>query len=225
MDNNILLELSQTSIFKGVDIIDLKTILSKYSPIIKRFNKNEVIHIQDSEFNRLIIVLEGSLKARMDSEDGKTIGMEEFQKYQCVAAPILFSPKRILPVTLFALEDSKVFILDRDTLLDCSMKNRQILENILSSMSNRVSYLAKKIKFLQLTTIKQKIAFMLLQSAKSSGSNSFLLSATKEEIAKEMGVTRPSLNREIKKLVKDGIISQDKNRITIININLLKNYR
>ncbi len=225
MDNNRLLALSQTSIFSGVEILELQKLLSKYDPIIKKYKKNEIIHIQETEFDRLIIVLDGKLKARMDSEDGKTIGMEDFKQYQCVAIPILSSPKRILPVTLFALEDSEVFILKRDTLIDCSMKNRVILENILSNMSGRVSYLTGKIKFLQLNPIKQKIAFMLLKNSKAAGSKSFILSVTKEELAKEMGVTRPSLSREFANLVKEGIISQDKNNITIIKPALLKEYK
>ncbi len=225
MNNVTLVALSQSLIFKDVDIMDLKKLFSKHHPTVQKFKKGKIIHIQDTVLDKLIIVTEGKLKAQMDSEDGRTIGMEEFCPFDSVAIPILFSEKRILPVSLFALEDSTVFILDRETLIECCMLNRAILENTLLAMSGRVSYLSQKIKFLQLHTIKQKIAFLLLKESKKTGSKTFTLNGTKEVIAKEMGVTRPSLSREFANLVNNGIISQEKSKITILKPKELKDYK
>lgn len=225
MNNTILLELSQSPIFKDVDILDLKKLFSKHHTSLKRYKKGKLIQIQDSEFERVIIVFEGKLKAQMDSEDGKTINMEEFCPFQVVALPILFSEKRILPVSLYALEDSAVFFLERETLIESCMNNRMVMENTLLEMSNKVDFLSKKIRFLQLNNIKQKIAYTLLKQAKKAGSNTFKMDQTKEELAKQMGITRPSLSREFANLISEGIISQDKNSVTILKPILLQEYK
>ena len=225
MDNKMLIALSQSSIFKGIDILELKKILSPYIPIIKCYQKGETIKNQGEVIDRLIVVLNGRLKAVMDSEDGKSVGMEEFTSHMSVAIPILFSPNQILPVSLYAIEDSELFCMDRDSLINCGMNNRQIFENILANMSERVSFLSKKINFLQLSTIKQKIAYLLIKRSKETDSNIFKLPGTKEKMSKEMGVTRPSLSREFSNLVQRGIISQKKGFITILKMDELISYK
>lgn len=225
MNNQTLISLSQSQIFKDVDILDLKKLFSKHHPTLHRYKKGKFIQIQDSELDRLIIVTEGKLKSQMESEDGKTINMEEFNPFDTVAIPILFSKERILPVSLLAAEESAILVVDRETLIDCCLNNRTVLENTLMAMSKRVSFLSKKIKFLQLNNIKQKISSTLLKLSKDAGSETFTLNQTKEEMAKEMGITRPSLSREFSSLIDYGLITQNKNVITILKPESLKEYK
>ncbi len=225
MEQRELLAIAESPIFKGVDINVLNKMLVSHQPSIKHFNKSEIVWSQDSILDRLIIVIDGKLKAQMTSEDGKIINMEEFGKYQPVAIPVLFSMKQILPVSLFALEDTEVFFLPKDMLLKCCMSNQKILENTLLVMSTKFEFLSNKIKFLQLNTIKQKIANTLIRMSKMANSKTFKLSQTKETMSKEMGVTRPSLSREFANLVQEGIISQDKDIITILDPGKLRDYK
>jgi len=225
MEKRELLAVAESPIFKNIDINQLNRVLNSHQPIIKWFKKGETVWFQSQVLDKLIIVIDGKLKAQMASDDGKIINMEEFGKYQPVAIPVLFSKNQKLPVTLFAKEDSQVFLLPKEMLLSCCMANQDILENTLSVMSKKVDFLSKKINFLQLNNIKQKIATILLQESKKVNSKSFILSKTKEELSKEMAVTRPSLSREFKNLITQGIIKQDKEYITILDYTLLKEYR
>lgn len=225
MNKRELLSLAESPIFQGVDILELNKILDKHHPSIKHFSKGETVWFQDEVLDRLIIVIDGKLKAQMTSPEGKTINMEEFGKYQPVAIPILFSKDLKMPVHLFALTDSEVFFLTKEMLIKCCMANEVIMGNTMAVMSQKVAFLSNKIKFLQLNTIKQKIAAILKKESKKAGSKSFKLSLTKEELAKEMGVTRPSLSREFANLVQKGIISQDKDLITINDQEALNSYK
>ena len=92
-------------------------------------------------------------------------------------------------------------------------------------MSSKMMFLSKKIKFLQLQNIKQKIASTLLHLSDMEGSKTFKLKVTKEELAKDMAITRPSLSREFANLVQMGIISQDKDIITILDAGKLNNFK
>ncbi len=225
MEQRELIAIAESPIFHGIEINELNKILSSHHPSIKYFSKNETVWLQDQYLDKLIIVIDGKLKAQMASVDGKIINMEEFGKYQPVAIPVLFSKKQLLPVTLFALEESEVFCLPKDMLIKCCMANQTILENTMSVMSGKVNFLSQKIKFLQLNTIKQKIAATLLTLSKKAGSTTFKLTLTKEDLSKEMGVTRPSLSREFANLVQEGFISQEKDIITIVDPEGLKDYK
>ncbi len=166
MNNRELIALSQSPIFEGVNINVLNKLLESHHPSIKNYKKNETVWSQDQFLDRLILVIDGKLKAQMTSQEGKTINMEEFGRYQPVAIPILFSKKQLLPVSLYALEDSEVFFLSKEMLIKCCMENQTIMENSMALMSGKVDFLSKKIKFLQLNTIKQKIASILLKSSR-----------------------------------------------------------
>ncbi|MBN2617476.1 MAG: Crp/Fnr family transcriptional regulator [Spirochaetales bacterium] len=225
MERNELLALAESPIFRNIDILELHKILTPHNAIIKNYNKGDIICSQEEKLDRLIIVIDGKLKAQMTSTDGKIINMEEFGKYQPVAIPILFSEKNILPVTLYALENSQIFFLSKEMLIKCCMTHKQILENTMAVISSKVSFLSEKIKFLQLNTIKQKIAMTLLRCSKQANSLTFKMKQNKEELSKEMGITRPSLSREFSNLVQEGIIVQEKDIITILNPEKLKNYK
>lgn len=225
MERRELIAISQSPIFRDIDIVELDMILESHHPIVKHYAKGEIICQQGAELERLIIVIDGRLKAQMTSEEGKVINMEEFSNYQPVAIPVLFSESNTIPVTLFALDDSEIFFLSKETLIKCCMENSTILTNTMAVMSKKVDFLSKKIKFLQLHNIKQKIASTLLGLVIKNTSRSFKLGQSKEELAKEMGVTRPSLSREFMNLINEGIISQDKDFITILDPERLKNYK
>lgn len=225
MDRRELLAIAQSQIFRDIDILDLEKILIPHHPVVKHYSKGEIVYQQGTVLERLIIVIEGKLKAQMTSEEGKVINMEEFDRYQPVAIPVLFSDSNKIPVTLFALEDSEVFLLSKEMLISCCMENRTILTNTMAVMSTKVDFLSKKIKFLQLHNIKQKLASTLLGLLIKNTSRTFKLGQSKEELAKEMGVTRPSLSREFMMLLNEGIISQDKDYITIEDPERLKDYK
>lgn len=225
MKNRELLAIAQSPIFKGIEITVLQKILESHHPSVKLFKKNETVWLQDQKLDKLIIVIDGKLKAQMASEDGKVINMEEFCPYQPVAIPVLFSDNQLLPVTLYTLTDSEIFYLSKEMLLKCCMANQTILENTMSVMSGKVDFLSNKIKFLQLQNIKQKIATTLFRISASAGSTTFKLKLTKEELSKDMGITRPSLSREFANLIQSGIISQNKDEITILDSGKLKNYK
>lgn len=225
MEKRELIAIAESPIFHGIEITELNRLLTSHNPLIKHYEKNETVWLQDSALDRLIIVISGRLKAKMVSAEGKIINMEEFTNYQPVAIPVLFSKDQRLPVTLYATEDSELFLLPKEILLKCCMANQIILENTMLVMSGKVDYLSRKINFLQLNTIKQKISEILTNLSNNAGSTTFKMELTKEELSKDMGVTRPSLSREFSLLIQDGIISQKKDIITILDPIRLKNYK
>lgn len=225
MEKRELLAIAQSPIFKNIEITLLQKILESHQPNIRNYKKNEIVWLQDQRLDKLIIVIDGKLKAQMASDDGKVINMEEFISYEPVAVPVLLSKDQILPVTIHALVDTEIFCLSKEMLLKCCMANQTILENTMSIMSSKMEFLSRKIKFLQLHNIKQKIASTLLRLSENEGNLTFRLKLTKEELAKEMAITRPSLSREFSNLVQSGIISQDKDEISILDPEKLKNYK
>jgi CRP-like cAMP-binding protein len=91
-----------------------------------------------------------------------------------------------------------------------------VLINYLNIVSAKAQFLSQKITFLSYKTIKEKIAFFLLQRLKSD--SSFIqINQSQTEIAGLMGVARPSLARTIGEMESDGIIRWNRNEVDVLN--------
>ena len=95
-------------------------------------------------------------------------------------------------------------------------KEPRVLINYLNIVSAKAQFLSQKITFLSLKTIKEKIAFFLLQRLKND-SSSVKIEMSQTEVAGLMGVARPSLARTIGEMESHGIIKWERSQVTVLD--------
>ena len=82
--------------------------------------------------------------------------------------------------------------------------------------------MSRKLMILSSTTLREKLARFIL-SQPLTGST-LPLSLTREELAAYLNVARPSLSRELGRMAAEGIISCQKNSITVLQQEKLAAY-
>ena len=80
--------------------------------------------------------------------------------------------------------------------------------------------MTKKAHILSSTTLREKIAVWLLENMENGSVDTGM---NREEMASYLGVTRPSLSREMMKMQREGIIEVEKGRIVICDMDKLNN--
>ena len=90
-----------------------------------------------------------------------------------------------------------------------------MLENTLRDMGDRLVFLAEKVRYIRFATLRQKVCSYLLQLRNRSSSNEVTLPYTREKLAEMFGVERPSLSRELSRMVNEGIITIEGKIITL----------
>ena len=80
----------------------------------------------------------------------------------------------------------------------------------------------RKLRVLGSSSIREKIVRYLVQRQDREGRVSLNLS--REEMADELNVTRPSLSRELGKMQEEGILSLSRKQIQIKDQELLEEY-
>ncbi|MDR2907106.1 MAG: Crp/Fnr family transcriptional regulator, partial [Bacteroidales bacterium] len=130
--------------------------------------------------------------------------------------------QNVFPVTVTTLEKSELLFWEKDAFLELLQKNKLLLTNFLSMISDRSKFLSEKIGFLAFKTIKNKLAGFILRRANEQKQTHIILSETQQELADYFGVTRPSLARSLSLLEEEGLIRIDKKNITILDLDLLK---
>lgn len=212
----------QCSLFRDSNPAVIEKILSRYriSPI--KVHKGKSVALSGENYDKLMVIISGSLAAEMRGISGKTVRIETLPAGSAVATAVLFASDAVLPVCLTADEETHILNIPREAVLDLCSADRDFLKHYLGDMGDKVQFLAEKIRLFQFTTIRQKLIGHLLSSRQRHNRNSFRLSFSREALAEIMGVTRPSLSREFSNLVKEELISVSGRELTILDPESLK---
>lgn len=218
----IIRELLQCSLLAGEKEETILWLADQPGCRVKKYHKNAIIAFRGDRYERLQIVLQGSLTAEFQDFRGKVLKVESIREHETVASAILFAGENILPVTLTAESDCRLFEIPKEIVFMLMQKSRSFLENIVTDMGNKLSILADKIYSLQFSTIKQKISAYLLDLSNKQSTNSPELRVTKEVLAEIFGVTRPALSRCFSEMVKAGYFEQEGKIVHINSISELE---
>jgi CRP/FNR family transcriptional regulator, dissimilatory nitrate respiration regulator len=208
-------------LFSGFGIQEINSLINNCSHQIKQFSDKEVLAYSGEKVERAMIVLEGKLQGEMVDFAGNSLKIEEIGPPQMVAAAFLYGPQSVFPVNLSALSDGKMLIIFKNDFTQLLSANQHVLKNYLSIISGKAQFLSQKITFLSFKTIKEKIAYYLLQNYKP-GNQIIITNKSQTGLAGMLGVARPSLARTIGEMEADQLIRWERNRVVIVDLNSLQ---
>lgn len=207
---------SRCPILMGVSTDKLLELFANLQFQIKKYSKDEILAIQGDEVNRLLILLEGSVRGEMTDFSGHVIKIEDVSAPKPLAGAFLFGSENHFPVNVLANEPVKALIFYRGEFLKMLRLNETIQMNYLNLVSSKAQFLSKKIKFLSFKTIKGKIAHYLI-SLKPESDGTIRLPSGQQDLADLFGVARPSVARALGELENEGLISARNKMISILN--------
>jgi len=210
-------------ILSGVTPDTLLKLFGQLQFQIKQYRKDEVMAVQGDEVNRMLILLEGSVRGEMTDYAGHVIKIEDVTAPKPLAAAFLFGSENRFPVDVVANESVKVLIIYRGEFLKLLRMSETIQMNYLNLVGSKAQFLSKKIKFLSFKTIKGKIAHYLI-NLRPGTDGIIRIPASQQELADLFGVARPSVARAMGELEHEGLISAQGKTIKILNSKGLVDY-
>ncbi|MCX7788831.1 MAG: Crp/Fnr family transcriptional regulator [Spirochaetes bacterium] len=212
-----LIALKKVDLFKSVPTSTLDTWLKGFTPLQREYRKGNILLIQGKEYLDLCCILSGEVSAEIQDYSGKVLKVETLKAYESIATAVLFSPDKLLPVTVVAQTDVSTLWIPRKEILRLCRMSTEFLEKLLCDMGARLSFLAQKIRFLQFNTIRKKIAEYLLIQLRNQGKRTLQVRHSREMLAEMFGVTRPALSRVFSELCKEGVISTEGKMIQVLD--------
>ncbi|MCF8378026.1 MAG: Crp/Fnr family transcriptional regulator [Bacteroidales bacterium] len=216
--------LSLNPLFKGLNNNEIGLLIRDVHHQVKALHKNDILAVEGDSLDHLIIILEGSVVGDMMDFEGNILRIEKIEAGNTIASAFIFGESAKLPVTITAVENTRLLFIQKDDLLALFTKNKIFLRNYLDIISDRARFLRKKIRLLGLNSIKGKIAFYLLEIVKKSGSLKIILPHTQNELSEMFGVARPSVGRAFRELHKEGSIMAQGKNIVILDKNKLSGF-
>lgn len=206
-------------LFSNIESLELKKILSSMQYTIYKYKKEEIIKNEKEECNCLGLIIEGSIELQRIYSSGRYIVVKKLDKGDIFGEALIFSDNNLYPATVVASSNCNIMFINKHEVIRLCKENEMILENFICLLSNKVFMLNNKIKNQNLKSIRDKVVNFILENRQEKN---VYLNDSKETIANELAIPRPSFSRELIKLKKEGYIDYDRYKIVILDLESLE---
>ena len=211
--------ISECSLFKGINDEDVKKILTCLSAKQKSYLKNETIF--DSSYNDIKtgIVINGSVLVTHDDYWGNRSITAKIGKGGVFGEAIELDVKNRPAIVIAAENTDVVFINMKKLSSQCSnacICHKTLIYNMLGIMAEKVAALSLKLEFVTKRTTREKLMTYLSAESEKAGKTSFSIPFNRQELADFFSVDRSAMSAELCKMRDDGIIMFNKNNFTLL---------
>lgn len=201
--------LETSPLFSGMSADEARQCLKCSGAAEERHGKGAVIFTETDPPLRLYVLLEGAVNVCRESAEGRRAVMARIDEpgdlfgevhvflgrpgYGC--SVLAEAPSRVLsiPAQFFYATCEKA----------CTVHSRMI-RNMLGIFARKAFFLTRRVSLLSSGSLRRKVAALLLEHRQQDGA--VQLDMNREQMADFLGVTRPSLSREIAAMRDEGII-------------------
>lgn len=214
---------------------------------LRSINKDEYIFHEGASPRAMYILVSGRIGISRVTMSGRSILVEEIDECGDIFGEVYLFLGMPYKICTRAIEDSQIIVMSGDIFSESAGsgaapdegasvsgerngRNRTggcavdyiMVRNMLSLLSQKAYMLSSRIQVLASPSIREKAARFILERELADGSVGAGMS--REAMADYMGVTRPSLSRELGKMQSEGLIKLDGRRIVVTDQEGLEMY-
>lgn len=197
-------------LFHGIESSDLNSMMACLDGKTIDVAKGNPVFLEGAPARYVGVVLSGAVQVVREDYYGNRSVMTVLQPGELFAEAFSFAGLETMPVSVIAIKDSKVLLLDcRRVLTSCSNSchfHGLLMKNLLQGMAQKNLALSKKIRYMSQKSTKEKLMAYLLDQAKQHKSAEFVIPYDRQALADYLGVERSAMSAEIGKLKKSGQI-------------------
>ena len=209
-------------LFKNLSDQELNQFLITSGYHISDFQTGQIIALEGERLTQIGLVLEGTIEVQKNYPSGKMVVVNRLKAGGVFGEVVIFSDKKVYPSTIYSATRSKIMLIDKENVLKICLQNGKFLNNLLQLLSEKILVLNHRLHILSGETIRQKICLYLLEQYQKQKTLSIPIHISRETMAEQFGITRPSLSRELGNMKRDGMIDFDKKHIIIKDLASLK---
>lgn len=214
-------------LFRGMSPVEIDDLLSDRFEV-KTFRPGELVALQGSISDQLLIVSEGLVRGEMTDALGRSTLIEEIPAPRAVAPAFLYATENRLPVAVVAAVSTEIVCIRRTHFTSMMQQDARLLTNYLQSMADRSRFLSEKLRMQRFGTIKSKLARYFLELSQRMGNGqqpvtTIEMQHTQQQLADMFGVTRPALARTLKQLETAGLVLAKNKQVQLLDRKGLMN--
>lgn len=195
---------------------------------VQLFSKDSIILSEKDSGTALFIIISGKVKITRISNDE-----EDKEVILSILNPSDFFGEMALldgltrSATVTAMEESKVFIIQRNDFLELIKNHPEVSVALLQELTQRLRAAGMKIKALSLKDAEGKVATVLLQLADEVGKIKHGIVEIEKlpyqhELANMAGTSRETISRTLHAFAKKGLVELEGSKLRIISYEKFK---
>ncbi len=215
------MNIDQIFLFDGVKASDKERMISCFNIQRQKFETGETIWDFDRAFDKIGIVMSGSVSlSRVDSA-GNRVVLEDLSENDVFGEMFAFSEENGRGI--FAVCEKKceiAFILYENIAKRCSNAckcHTMVVENMFRVVTKKAKRLSERIEILGNRSIRDKLLSLFTMYSQKEGSRSFELPFSLSYLADYICADRSAMMRELRKMSDEGLISTDRRKIQLLH--------
>ncbi len=188
----------------------------------ERFKAGDFVRGAGEDYDELLILKDGEVAIESVGRSGRILEVERIRAVDLVLPCITFSENPVLDVDIISKVDSTIISVDKEQFIDFIWKDRECAEEFFSYLGTQFSRIVKRLSEVAMNDLKEKIASYIIELHEEQKSEVVNVPVTREELARMLGATRPSISRILSSFVEQGLIEIKRNRLTIKDLASLK---
>ena len=219
--------LAKSTIFSGMNLADIQSILACADATIELHKKGNLIFTPGGCAGKIVLVLSGSAKitASLNANAESTVEyLLPGQSFGAAMAILGLTPN----VTMRATAPCQVMFLNCEKLISpCTSgctAHYAVVRNLLFELSTIVQAQAAKVNYLHYHSLRAKLSAFLLNMGETKENISFQIPMTKTVLSEYLGISRSAMVRELCTMRDEGLISFHLNTFVIHDIATLQSH-
>lgn len=222
MDKTVLQALIKCPLFAGMSETEIEIAMAGVSYRLVNYDRHDIYSLTGMPLKSADIVIRGVLVCRMSSLSGKQVEVSRLRPGNIVAPAFIFGKDSSMPVSVETDTEVTVLRMQKPVFRALLSASEAIMTNFIHVLSNIDIFLTERMKVLSLYTIREKVAYLLMEQAGEQGSDIIHLHRSRQEIADSFGIQKFSLLRVLSDFARQGAIKVDGREITILDRSKMK---
>lgn len=209
--------LGATALLGSLSEPQLKLLVAR--TVRKRYAAGELLFSEGEACSGLHIVAQGRVRIFKTSASGREQVLSIEGQGATVAELPVFDGGAY-PASVVAVEETEIAFISRRDLHAYCMEHPEVALKMLAVVGARLRRLVGIIEELSFTTIRQRLASMLVKLAQTQGAKTergieFRLPNSHQEIANQLGTVRELVSRNLTRLQAEGLIDVDAREVVV----------
>ncbi|HYO67630.1 MAG TPA: Crp/Fnr family transcriptional regulator [Archangium sp.] len=216
--------LSQVPLVSSLGSDDLERLSASLQP--RRYNRGEIIFHQGDVGKDLYIIRKGEVTIRLSSADGRELSLALLRRGDAFGELALLdeAPRSTDAV---AREETTLLALSREDFQKFLEERPQVVPALLAELSRLVRRVTQTVHDASFLDARARLARVLLDLAQKEGEPgtegvAITPRLTQTELANLAGLTRESTNRWLRFYAREGLLSYEEGRITLLEPDNLR---
>jgi CRP/FNR family transcriptional regulator, cyclic AMP receptor protein len=216
--------LGKVPLFSGLDPNEIQLIAGRVVP--RKYSSGQVVFNEGEPCTGLYVVASGHVRIFKTSVNGREQVLSVDGTGSSVAELPVFDGGNY-PASVAAVDETLLLFVSKQDFQELCLTHPQVALKVLRVVGARLRRLVGIIEELSFTTVKHRLAALLLRMARKEGTQSgntiaCTLPDNNQEIASQIGTVRELVSRNLSRMQAEGVIDIDDRKVTILDLNRIQ---